>query len=39
VSFDQTPLAFITRKAAGIRTPADLDGKKIAGTRGNGLAR
>src|SRR5260370_36911810 len=36
VSFDQTPLAFITRKAAGIRTPADLDGKKIAG--GPGIA-
>src|SRR5271170_6311169 len=28
VRFDRTPLAFITRKAAGIRTPADLDGKK-----------
>jgi NitT/TauT family transport system substrate-binding protein len=36
VSFDQTPLAFITRKSAGIRTPADLDGKKIAG--GPGIA-
>lgn len=36
VSFDQTPLAFITRKAAGIRRPADLDGKKIAG--GPGIA-
>jgi len=36
VSFDRTPLAFITRKAAGIRTPADLDGKKIAG--GPGIA-
>jgi NitT/TauT family transport system substrate-binding protein len=36
VSFDQTPLAFITRRAAGIRTPADLDGKKIAG--GPGIA-
>jgi NitT/TauT family transport system substrate-binding protein len=36
VSFDQTPLAFITRKPAGIRTPADLDGKKIAG--GPGIA-
>jgi len=34
VSFDQTPLAFITRKTAGIRTPADLDGKKIAGGPG-----
>jgi NitT/TauT family transport system substrate-binding protein len=36
VSFDQTPLAFITRKSAGIRTPADLNGKKIAG--GPGIA-
>ena len=36
VSFEETPLAFITRKAAGIRTPADLDGKKIAG--GPGIA-
>jgi NitT/TauT family transport system substrate-binding protein len=36
VSFDATPLAFITRKSAGIRTPADLDGKKIAG--GPGIA-
>jgi len=36
MSFDQTPLALITRKAAGIRTPADLDGKKIAG--GPGIA-
>ena len=36
VSFDQTPLAIITRKSAGIRTPADLDGKKIAG--GPGIA-
>jgi NitT/TauT family transport system substrate-binding protein len=36
VSFDETPLAFITRKSAGIRKPADLDGKKIAG--GPGIA-
>jgi NitT/TauT family transport system substrate-binding protein len=34
VSFDQTPLAVITRKDAGIRKPADLDGKKIAGGPG-----
>jgi NitT/TauT family transport system substrate-binding protein len=34
VSFDETPLAFITRKSAGIRKPADLDGKKIAGGPG-----
>jgi hypothetical protein len=31
VSFDETPLAVITRKDANIRKPADLDGKKIAG--------
>jgi NitT/TauT family transport system substrate-binding protein len=36
VSFDETPLAIITRKDAGIRKPADLDGKKIAG--GPGIA-
>jgi len=36
VSFDQTPLAFITRRSAGIRKPADLQGKKIAG--GPGIA-
>jgi NitT/TauT family transport system substrate-binding protein len=36
VSFDESPLALITRKAAGIRKPADLDGKKIAG--GPGIA-
>ena len=34
VSFDETPLAFITRRSAGIRKPADLDGKKIAGGPG-----
>jgi len=34
VSFDETPLAIITRKDAGIRKPADLDGKKIAGGAG-----
>jgi len=37
VSFDQSPLAFITRKAAGIRMPADLDGKKIAGGPGTAV--
>ena len=37
VSFDQTPLAFITRKSAGIRTPADLDGKRIAGGPGTAV--
>src|SRR5215204_4533971 len=34
VSFDETPLAVITRKSANIRKPADLDGKKIAGGPG-----
>jgi NitT/TauT family transport system substrate-binding protein len=37
VSFDSSPLAFITRKSAGIRTPADLDGKKIAGGPGTAV--
>ncbi len=37
VSFDQTPLAVITRKAAGIRTPADLHGRKIAGGPGTAV--
>jgi NMT1/THI5 like len=34
VSFDETPLAVIARRAANIRRPADLDGKKIAGGPG-----
>ena len=37
VSFDESPLAVITRKAAGIRKPADLDGKKIAGGPGTAV--
>jgi NitT/TauT family transport system substrate-binding protein len=37
VSFDETPLAFITRRSAGIRKPADLDGKKIAGGPGTAV--
>jgi NitT/TauT family transport system substrate-binding protein len=37
MSFDATPLAFITRRSAGIRTPADLDGKKIAGGPGTAV--
>ena len=37
VSFDETPLAVITRKVAGIRKPADLDGKKIAGGPGTAV--
>jgi NitT/TauT family transport system substrate-binding protein len=36
MSFDESPLAVITRKTAGIRKPADLDGRKIAG--GPGIA-
>ena len=36
MSFDASPLAVITRKDAGIRTPADLDGKRIVG--GPGIA-
>src|ERR1700684_545455 len=31
ISFDDSPLAVVTRKDAGIVKPADLDGKKIAG--------
>ena len=37
VSFDETPLAVITRRAANIRKPADLDGKKIAGGPGTAV--
>jgi len=37
VSFDETPLAVITRKAANIRKPADLDGRKIAGGPGTAV--
>src|ERR1700687_2239968 len=37
MSFDESPLAVITRKAAGIRTPTDLDGKKIAGGPGTAV--
>lgn len=37
VSFDETPLAVITVKSAGIRTPADLDGQKIAGGPGTAV--
>jgi NitT/TauT family transport system substrate-binding protein len=37
VSFDETPLAVITRKVAGIRKPADLDGRKIAGGPGTAV--
>jgi NitT/TauT family transport system substrate-binding protein len=36
-SFDESPLAVITRKAAGIRKPSDLDGKKIAGGPGTAV--
>ena len=37
VSFDASPLAVIMRKAAGIRKPSDLDGKKIAGGPGTAV--
>src|SRR5262249_59179177 len=37
ISFDETPLAVITRKDAGIRKPADLDGRKIAGGPGTAV--
>ena len=37
VSFDETPLAVITRSAANIRKPADLEGKKIAGGPGTAV--
>jgi NitT/TauT family transport system substrate-binding protein len=37
ISFDDTPLAIITRADAGIRKPADLDGKKIAGGPGTAV--
>jgi len=37
VSFDTSPLAFITRKSAGIRKPADLEGEKIAGGPGTAV--
>ena len=37
ISFDNTPLAVITRADAGIRTPADLNGKKIAGGPGTAV--
>jgi NitT/TauT family transport system substrate-binding protein len=37
ISFDDTPLAVVTRKDAGITKPADLDGKKIAGGPGTAV--
>ena len=37
MSFDELPLAVITRKTAGIRKPIDLDGKKIAGGPGTAV--
>jgi NitT/TauT family transport system substrate-binding protein len=37
ISFDDTPLALITRADAGIKKPADLDGKKIAGGPGTAV--
>ena len=37
ISFDDTPLAIVSRADAGIRKPADLDGKKIAGGPGTAV--
>jgi len=37
ISFDDTPLALVTRADAGIKKPADLDGKKIAGGPGTAV--
>jgi NitT/TauT family transport system substrate-binding protein len=37
ISFDDTPLAVITRADAGIKKPSDLDGKKIAGGPGTAV--
>src|SRR5262249_49242245 len=37
MSFNESPLAVITRKTAGIRKPIDLDGKKIAGGPGTAV--
>ena len=37
IYFDDTPLAIISRKSAGIKTPADLQGKKIAGGPGTAV--
>jgi NitT/TauT family transport system substrate-binding protein len=37
MAFDETPLAVITTKAKGIRTPRDLHGKKIAGGPGTAV--
>ena len=37
ISFDDSPLALITRADAGIRKPADLNGKKIAGGPGTAV--
>jgi NitT/TauT family transport system substrate-binding protein len=37
ISFDDSPLAVVTRADAGIRKPADLNGKKIAGGPGTAV--
>jgi len=37
ISFDDSPLAIVTRADAGIRKPADLNGKKIAGGPGTAV--
>jgi NitT/TauT family transport system substrate-binding protein len=37
ISFDDSPLAVVTRADAGIRKPADLNGKKVAGGPGTAV--
>jgi NitT/TauT family transport system substrate-binding protein len=37
MSFDETPACILTLKSKGIRTPADLDGKRIAGQPGTAV--
>jgi NitT/TauT family transport system substrate-binding protein len=37
ISFDNSPLAVITLKSKNIKTPADLDGKRIAGGPGTAV--
>lgn len=37
VSFDETPLVVLAKKSSGIKSPADLDGKKMNGTPGSAI--
>ena len=37
VSFDETPLVVLAKKSRGIKSPADLDGKKMNGTPGSAI--